>query len=80
MEIEWKKIASMEYGKIIYYSIPYHALVRVIINNNNVDDQAPGSHQFKFLSINLNVYCIIREKFKLCVLKFAISGLHLIIL
>ena len=26
MEMEWKKIASMEYGKIVFYSIPYHAL------------------------------------------------------
>ena len=25
--MEWKKIASMEYGKIIFYSIPYHALI-----------------------------------------------------
>ena len=27
MEIEWKKFASMEYGKIVFHSIPYHALV-----------------------------------------------------
>ena len=27
MEIEWKKIASMEYGKIIFHSILYHALL-----------------------------------------------------
>ena len=27
--MEWKKIASMEYGKIIFHSIPYHALVAV---------------------------------------------------
>ena len=26
MEMEWKKIASMEYGKIAFHSIPYHAL------------------------------------------------------
>ena len=26
MEMEWKNIASMEYGKIVYHSIPYHAL------------------------------------------------------
>ena len=26
MEWKWKKIAGMEYGKIIFYSIPYHAL------------------------------------------------------
>ena len=25
--MEWKKIASMEYGKIIFHSIPYHALL-----------------------------------------------------
>ena len=24
--MEWKKIVSMEYGKIIFHSIPYHAL------------------------------------------------------
>ena len=27
MEMEWKKIASMEYGKIVFHSIPYQALV-----------------------------------------------------
>ena len=26
MEMEWKKIANMEYGKIVFHSIPYHAL------------------------------------------------------
>ena len=26
MEMEWKKITSMEYGKIVFHSIPYHAL------------------------------------------------------
>ena len=26
MEMEWKKIASMEYGIIVFHSIPYHAL------------------------------------------------------
>ena len=26
MEMEWKKMASMEYGKIVFHSIPYHAL------------------------------------------------------
>ena len=25
--MEWKKIASMEYGKIVFHSIPYHTLV-----------------------------------------------------
>ena len=25
MEMEWKKIVSMEYGKIVFHSIPYHA-------------------------------------------------------
>ena len=24
--MEWKKIASMEYGKIVFHSIPFHAL------------------------------------------------------
>ena len=26
MEIEWKKITSMEYGKIIFHSIPYYTM------------------------------------------------------
>ena len=26
MEMEWKKIATIEYGKIVFHSIPYHAL------------------------------------------------------
>ena len=25
--MEWKKITNMEYGKIVFYSIPYHALL-----------------------------------------------------
>ena len=25
---EWKKIASMEYGKFVFHSIPYHALLK----------------------------------------------------
>ena len=28
MEMEWKKIASMEYGKIVFHSISYHALLQ----------------------------------------------------
>ena len=28
--MEWKKIASMEYGKIVFHSIPYHALASVV--------------------------------------------------
>ena len=31
MEMEWKKIASMEYGKIVFHSIPYHALVMSLV-------------------------------------------------
>ena len=27
-KMEWKKIARMEYGKIVFPSIPYHALAR----------------------------------------------------
>ena len=26
--MEWKKIARMKYGKIVFHSIPYHALAR----------------------------------------------------
>ena len=26
MEMKWKKIACMEYGKIVFHSIPYHTL------------------------------------------------------
>ena len=29
--IEWKKIASMEYGKIVFHSNPYHALLVSVI-------------------------------------------------
>ena len=35
MEMEWKKIASMEYGKIVFHSIPYHALVVAGVRANN---------------------------------------------
>ena len=31
MEMKWKKVASMEYGKIVFHSIPYHALA---VNTN----------------------------------------------
>ena len=26
MEMEWKKIASMDYGKIVFHSIPFHTM------------------------------------------------------
>ena len=29
--MEWKKIASMEYGKIVFHSNPYHALLVSVI-------------------------------------------------
>ena len=29
--MEWKKIASMEYGKIVFLSIPYHALFAGVV-------------------------------------------------
>ena len=31
MEMEWKKIAIMEYGKIVFHSIPYHALTASMV-------------------------------------------------
>ena len=34
--MEWKKIASMEYGKIVFHSIPYHALFLVKELNKGV--------------------------------------------
>ena len=36
MEMEWKKIASMEYGKIVFHSIPYHALAASEENKKDV--------------------------------------------
>ena len=37
--MEWKKIGSMEYGKIVFHSIPYHALVKCVselsVNHSN---------------------------------------------
>ena len=30
MEMEWKKIACMEYGKIVFHFISYHALGTVM--------------------------------------------------
>ena len=33
--MEWKKISSMEYGKIVFHSIPYHALVLRDITSYN---------------------------------------------
>ena len=29
--MEWKKIASTEYGKIVFHSIPYQALIKAMI-------------------------------------------------
>ena len=31
--MEWKKIASMEYEKIIFHSIPYHAQPIILLHN-----------------------------------------------
>ena len=36
MEMKWKKIASMEYGKIVFHSIPYHAMSTTINTLNAV--------------------------------------------
>ena len=39
--MEWKKIASMEYGKIVFHSIPYHALavgsIILLVDNLGLD-------------------------------------------
>ena len=43
MEMEWKKIASMEYGKIVFHSIPYLAL---IVNHRNWLDDSPPLMDF----------------------------------
>ena len=32
MDTEWQKIASMEYGKIVFHSISYHALAEAKVN------------------------------------------------
>ena len=37
--MEWKKIARMEYGKIIFHSIPYHALPRLLLPARAGTDQ-----------------------------------------
>ena len=31
--MEWKKIASVKYGKIAFHSIPCHALVAILFAN-----------------------------------------------
>ena len=35
MEMEWKKIARMEYGKIIFHSIRYNAMLSGLIRSEN---------------------------------------------
>ena len=37
MEIEWKKIASMEYGKIVFHSLPCPASAAVNILFSVID-------------------------------------------
>ena len=36
MEMEWKKIASMECEKIVFYCIPYHALTRTTLSGTSL--------------------------------------------
>ena len=51
--MEWKKIASMEYGKIAFHSIPYHALVCVV--------QTKANCIFSFIALTAcNVASVIR--------------------
>ena len=55
MELEWKKISSIEYGKIVFHSIPYHALRYtascniLAVNNNPFEDFA-----WRFLFCHIN--------------------------
>ena len=37
--MEWKKVASMEYGKNVLRSIPYHALVKDDLDINVLGEQ-----------------------------------------
>ena len=37
--MEWKKIASMEYGKIVFHSIPYQALSTTQVKYNSLQSK-----------------------------------------
>ena len=48
MEMEWKKIASMEYGKIVFHSISYHVPLLVISWFPYVDSIPPKGRGLQF--------------------------------
>ena len=39
--MEWKKIARMEYGKIVFHSIPYHAALVISGLGRNFKRRSP---------------------------------------
>ena len=56
MEMEWKRVASMEYGKIVYHAITYHALLMTcparLVNNTLQAYQHFQSYVFLFSFVN----------------------------
>ena len=52
--MEWKKIASMEYGKIVFHSIPYHALAITWVPKI--------TYQYKFFNSFITSTVIFSEK------------------
>ena len=48
MEMEWKKIASMDYGKIVFHPIPYHAVIANMHFRVRLDWTRSNAKQPKF--------------------------------
>ena len=57
--MEWKKISSMEYGKIVFHSIPYHALLNAAVSEIFSFKHGVGASNMLYILIafigNLNV-------------------------
>ena len=56
--MEWTKIASMEYGKIVFHSIPFHAMPGRQHKSNTIAYKAILPAFFKLNAIS----CIILSK------------------
>ena len=55
--MEWKKIASMEYEKIVFHSIPFHALSTVVASHANAHARAIAFFSYIWFKYISSMHC-----------------------